>query len=80
VQDEGLAAFLSSALNHSHPPQRRFVLRPSAAHLDPYLEINLAAKKPLHVEPGGRGNFLQLAPADPMTIALCPSFSTTIDA
>src|SRR5437762_8748511 len=47
----------------AHAPQRRFVVRPPAADLDPDLEINLAAEKLLHVETRGSGNLFQLAPA-----------------
>src|SRR6266581_5571108 len=47
----------------AHAPQRRFVVRPPAADLDPDLEINLAAEKLLHVETRGGGNLFQLAPA-----------------
>src|SRR3979409_475098 len=56
-----LSCLVRSAI--AHASQRRFILRPSATHLDPYLEINLAAKKPLHVEPRGRGNLFQFASA-----------------
>src|SRR5438128_9883680 len=47
----------------AHAPERRFVVRPPAADLDPDLEINLAAEKLLHVETRGGGNLFQLAPA-----------------
>src|SRR5205809_7299026 len=56
-----LSCLVRSAI--AHASQRRFVLRPTPAHLDPYLEIDLAAKKPLHVEPRGSGNLFQFAPA-----------------
>src|SRR5213592_4014071 len=56
-----LSCLVRSTIAHS--PQRRFVVRPPAADLDPDLEINLAAEKLLHVETRGSGNLFQLAPA-----------------
>src|SRR6266851_3939638 len=47
----------------AHASQRRFVVHPPAADLDPDFQINLAAEKLLHVETRGGGNSLQLAPA-----------------
>src|SRR5882762_8326011 len=47
----------------AHAPQRRFVVRPPAADLDPDLQKDLAAEKRLHVETRGGGNLFQLAPA-----------------
>src|SRR5438445_6413083 len=47
----------------AHASQRRFVLGPPAADLDPDLQIDLAAEKPLHVETRGGRDSLQLAPA-----------------
>src|SRR5256885_15979229 len=47
----------------AHASQRRFVVRPAAADLDPDFQIDLAAEKGLHVETRGGGDSLQLAPA-----------------
>src|SRR6266496_2687716 len=47
----------------AHAPQRRFVVRPAAADLDPDLQKDLAAEKRLHVETRGGGNLFRLAPA-----------------
>src|SRR6266852_8062694 len=47
----------------AHASQRRFVVHPPSAHLDPDLQINLAAEKLLHVETRGGGDLFQLAPA-----------------
>src|SRR5882762_10635164 len=46
----------------AHPLKRRFVLRPSAAHLDPDFQIDLAAEKLLHVETRSGGDLFHLAP------------------
>src|SRR5258706_840645 len=46
----------------THPLERRFVLRPSAADLDPDFQIDLAAEKLLHVETRSGGDLFHLAP------------------
>src|SRR3989475_11697213 len=46
----------------AHASQRRFVVRPAAADLDPHLQIDLAAEKGLHVEARGGCDSLPLAP------------------
>src|SRR6266702_3042972 len=47
----------------AHAPQRRFVVGPPAADLDPDLQKDLAAEKGLHVVTSGGGNLFQLASA-----------------
>src|SRR5438045_4466412 len=47
----------------AHASQRRFVVGPPAADLDPDLQIDLAAEKPLHVEARRGSDLFQLAPA-----------------
>src|SRR5713101_8522688 len=56
-----LSCLVRSAI--AHASQRRFVVGPPAADLDPDFEINLAAEKLLHVETRGGGDSLELAPA-----------------
>src|SRR5258708_33619351 len=46
----------------AHPLERRFVLRPSAADLDPDFQIDLAAEKLLHIETRSGGDLFHLAP------------------
>src|SRR5882724_2048022 len=46
----------------THPLEGRFVLRPSAAHLDPDFQIDLAAEKLLHIETRSGGDLFHLAP------------------
>src|SRR5258708_32466928 len=47
----------------AHASQRRFVVGPPAADLDPDLKINLAAEERLHILTSGGGDLFQLAPA-----------------
>src|SRR5260370_17793519 len=47
----------------AHASQRRFVVGPPAADLDPDLKINLAAEERLHIQTRGGGDLFQLAPA-----------------
>src|SRR6267378_4919746 len=56
-----LSCLVRSAI--AHASQRRFVVGPPAADLDPDLQIDLAAEKRLHVETRGGGDLFQLAPA-----------------
>src|SRR6266853_2444774 len=56
-----LSCLVRSAI--AHASQRRFVVGPPAADLDPDLQIDLAAEERLHVQTRGGGNLFQLAPA-----------------
>src|SRR5436309_11594749 len=56
-----LSCLVRSAITHAS--QRRFVVGPPAADLDPDLQIDLAAEELLHVEAPRGGDFPQLAPA-----------------
>src|SRR5262245_58459210 len=47
----------------AHPPERRLVVGPSAAHPDPDLQVDLASEELLHVEARRGGDFLELGSA-----------------
>src|SRR5882762_3950522 len=66
----------------AHASQRRFVVGPPAADLDPDLQIDLAAEKRLHVETRGGGNLFQLAPArsdDDRLVSLFSHYDRGVD-
>src|SRR5258708_30378480 len=56
-----LSCLVRSAI--AHAPQRRVVVGPPGADLDPDLQIDLAAEERLHVQARGGSNLFQLAPA-----------------